>query len=203
MLVCACFIPAIEIAIEAFIGAGNEQRGFRYTREVSLALDGGWPGPFMVVLGLALFGSAAAGLLLGSRRPLVVAAFVLAVGLGVLAYDTADRLDWAGPGGVIGYEEPAGGPLLQDAIDDLKDEARASPEAREPGWELLGGEHGFSSRGLVPWRVVLWSSIVLLWLTGYRLARLAVRPWAGVLLVVAGTGAVVVVLVLRGLSRLE
>ena len=155
-LVVACFVPSLEIAIEAIIGAGNAQRGFRYERQLALAFDVGWPGPLAVVAGLAL---------------------------------------------VIAYESPHGGPLLQPALDDLKAEARASPEARNPGW-TLGGEHNFSSRGLTAWRVFLWATLALLWLTGYRLSRLALRPLASVSLVAAATAAIFAWLVLRSLTRL-
>jgi len=139
----------------------------------------------------------------GGKRWLVVASFVVAAALGLLVFDTEDkRLQWAGVGGVIGYESPHGGPLLQPALDDLKAAARASPEAREPAWELTGGEDGYSSRGLTGWRVFMWSVLALLWLTGYRLARLALRPWAAAFLVVGATGVVLTWLFLRGLSRL-
>jgi hypothetical protein len=139
----------------------------------------------------------------GSRQWLVVASFVTAAALGLLVFDTEDkRLQWAGGGGVVGYESPHGGPLLQPALDDLKAEARATREARNPGWELTGGEDGFSSRGLTAWRVFAWSTIALLWLTGYRLARLVVRPWPAAFLVLGVTAVVFVWLVLRALSRL-
>ena len=203
-LVVACFLPGIEIAISAYIGAGNEQRGFDYGRELVLATDAGWPGPLAVAGGLALVAAAVTGIVLGSRPWLVVASFLVAVALGLLVFDTEDqRLQWVGRGGVIGYESPHGGPLLQPALDELKAEARASPEARDPGWTLLGDEHGFSSRGLTAWRVFLWSTLALVWLTGYRLARLALQPWASAWLVLAVTAGVIVWLVLRGLSRLE
>jgi hypothetical protein len=202
-LAVACFVPSLEIAIEASIGAGSEQRGFRYERELALASDVGWPGQLAVVSGLALVAAALTGIVIGSRRWLVIASFVVAAALALLVFDTEDqRLYWAGSRGVIGYESPHGGPLLQPALDDLKAEARSSPEARGPGWEL-GGENDFSSRGLTAWRIFLWSTLALLWLTGYRLARLALRPWASVGLVVAVTVAVFVWLVLRGLSRLS
>jgi hypothetical protein len=202
-LVVACFLPGIEIALSASIGAGNAQRGFDYNRELAL-VEAGWPGPLAVVGGLALVVAAVLGIVLGSRPWLVVASFVVAVALGLLVFDTEDqRLQWAGRGGAIGYESPHGGPLLQPPLDDLKAEARASPEARNPGWELIGDEHGFSSRGLPAWRVFLWSSLALLWLTGYRLARLALRPWASVWVVLAVTTAVLVWMILRGLSRLQ
>jgi hypothetical protein len=204
VLVVACLLPTFEIAIEAYIGGGDAQRGFRYNRELTLAFDVGWPGPLALVGGLALVAAAVAGIAVGSRAWLVVASFLLAAALGVLVFDTEDkRLFWAGDGGVIGYESPHGGPLLQPPLDDLKADARASPEARDPGWELGGGEHGFSSRGLAAWRVFLWSTLALLWLTGYRLARLAFRPWMSVWLVLAVTAAVLVWLFLRGLGRLQ
>ena len=170
---------------------------------LTLAFDGGWPGPLAVAAGLALVAAGITGIAVGSRRWLVVASFVVAAALGLLVFDTEDqRLQWAGPGGVIGYESPHGGPLLQPALDDLKAEARATPEARTPGWELAGGEDGFSSRGLTGWRIFMWSTLALLWLTGYRLARLALRPWASAATVLAVTVAIVVWLFLRGLSRL-
>jgi hypothetical protein len=145
-----------------------------------------------------------AGIVAGSRPWLVVTSFTAAVALALLVFDTEDqRLFWAGPGGVVGYESPHGGPLLQPALDELHAEARASREARLPGWELTGGEYGFSSRGLTAWRVFLWSALALLWLTGYRLSRLAFRPLASVSLVAVATVVIFVWLVIRSLARLE
>jgi hypothetical protein len=103
---------------------------------------------------------------------------------------------------VVGYESPRGGPLLQPALDDLKAEARASSEARSPTWELSGGEDGFSSRGLTAWRVFLWSALALLWLTGYRLSRLALEPMASLCVVAAATAVIFAWLVLRALGGL-
>lgn len=133
-LVVACFVASLEIAIEAFIGAGNEQRGFTYERELALAsFDVGWPGPLALVAGLALVAAAVTGIVVGSRPWLVVASFAVAVALALLVFDTEDqRLRWAGPGGVIGYESPHGGALLQPALDELQAEARASSEAPQP-----------------------------------------------------------------------
>src|SRR4051794_23080098 len=72
VLVVSCFVPSLEIAIGAFIGAGNEQRVFSYERELAIAADGGWPGPMAVVAGLALVAAAVTGIVVGSRRWLVV-----------------------------------------------------------------------------------------------------------------------------------
>ena len=202
-LVVSCFVPSLKVAIEAFIGAGNDQRVFRYERELALA-DGGWPGPMAVVAGLALVTAAVTGILVGSRPWLVVASFAVAVALALLVFDTEDqRIDWAGHAGVVGYESPHGGPLLQPVLDELQAEARASPEAHRQGWELTGGEDGFSSRGLTAWRVFLWSALALLWLTGYRLCRLALRPFASVSLVAAATVVIFVWMVIRSLMHLE
>jgi hypothetical protein len=201
-LVVACLVPSLEIAISAFIGAGNDQRGFRYERELALAFDVGWPGPLALVAGLALVVASVTGIVVGSRPWLVVGSFAVAVALGLLVFDTEDqRLSWAESRGVVAYESPHGGPLLQPALDELKAEARASPEARNPGWTLTGGEHGFSSRGLTAWRVFLWSVLAILWLTGYRLSRLALGPLASVSLVAAATAAFFVWLVVRTLTR--
>lgn len=204
VLVVACFVASLEIAIVASIGADDEQRVFRYERELALAFDVGWPGPLALVAGLALVAAAVTGIVAGSRPWLVVASFAVAVALALLVFDTEDqRLDWAGRTGVIGYESPHGGPLLQPPLDDLKAEARASSEARNPGWELTGGEDGFSSRGLTAWRFFFWSALTLVWLTGYRLSRLALQPLASVCLVAAATAAIFVWVVLRALRGLS
>ena len=197
----ACFLPAFELAIEATIGAGDEQRGFRYTAELTLVSDLRPAGLLPLAAALALAAAAVAGIALGSRPWLVVAAFVVACALGVLVLDTEDNTQWAGPGGVVGYEEPHGGLILQPAVDDLQDRARRSPEAQEPGWELLA-ENGYSSRALGGWMLLRWATIALLWLTGYRLARLALGAIGSVVAVAVTTVAVLVWLVLRDLSGL-
>jgi hypothetical protein len=202
-VVVACFLPMFELAIEAIIGADAEQRSFRYSRELTLAGDLRPFGLLPLAAGLALVGAAVAGLHRGTRPWLVVASFVLAIALAILVFDTEDnRLGWTGHAGVVGYEEPNGGPLLQPALDDLQTMARRSPEAQEPGWEL-GSEHGYAARGLDGWRIFLWSSLALVWLTGYRLARLQLRPGASIALVAGVTAAVLVWLFLRALSSLS
>jgi len=175
---------------------------FGYDRTLTLAFDGGWPGPLALAGGLALVAAAAVGVAIGSRAWLVVGAFIVAAALGLLVFDMEDqRLQWAGASGVFGYESPHGGPVLQPALDDLKADARKTREARDPGWELAGGEHGFSSRGLTAWRVFLWSTLALLWLTGYRLARLGLRPWPSAAVVAGGSVVFFLWLLLRGLDE--
>jgi hypothetical protein len=203
-LVVSCFLPAFELRIEAFIGAGSAQRGFDYEGTYSIVPDLLPFGLLPLTAGVALVVIGALGILRGSRPWLVVPAFALALGLALLVFDTEDkRLQWTGSGGVIGYEHDNGGPLLSPGLDDLFAAARRSPEAREPGWELVGGKYGYSSRGRSGWRVFLWSTLTLLWLTGYRLARLRFRPWASLTIVVAVTVVTCLWLVLRALSGLS
>jgi hypothetical protein len=197
----ACFLPGLEIAIVASIGAGFEQRSFRYARELTLAGDLRPIGPLAVAGAIAVVVAAAAGVVLGTRWWLVVPCFAVACGLAFLVLETEDeRLFWS-DGGVVGYERPNGGPLLQPALDDLKADARGSPEAQDPGWELLA-EHGYAARGLTGWRLLMWSAFALFCLTLFRAARLGLG-WVASVLVVAGTTAIVFLwLVWRSLTRL-
>src|SRR5262245_59018552 len=131
--VVACFLPALEIRIEASIGAGAEQVGFSYDDRLSIALDAAPFGLLPVAGGLFLLAVGALGAL---RRPpgwLVVASFVVGACLALLVYDTEDqRLGWVSEGGVVGYESDNGGPLLGPGLDHLHATAEASPEARGP-----------------------------------------------------------------------
>jgi hypothetical protein len=202
-LVVACFVAAFEIRLEASVGAGFEQRTFTYQRELGIVRDLIPFGLLPLSAGLFLVACSAVGLLYGSRSGLVIAAFVVSVGLGLLVLDTDERLGWPGAHGVIGYESDNDGPLLGPGLDDLHASARRSPEAREPGWDLLGDEHGYAARGLAGWRIFMSSTVALLWLTGYRLARLALRPLPSALLVAAATLGVFSWLVLRALTSLQ
>ena len=196
----ACFVPGFELRIEASVGAGAEQRSFDYTTKPAI-VDLRPVGLLALGAALVLVACAAAALVRGARPRLVVLAFVLAWGLGLLAFDVADKRignGWS-EHGVIGYEEPHGGPLLQPALDDLKSRARSSPEAQEPGWELAA-EDGYMGRGLRGWDLFAWSAFALVWLTGYRLMRLGLSPPKAVGVVV---GAGVVLLFLYFLSALS
>ena len=202
-LVVACFITGFEFRIEASIGAGDTQRAFDYVRTTSIVRASDI-GKLVLGAGLLLVAAAVTGVAIGSRRWLVVGSFVVAVALLLLVFDMEDndRLMWPGSGGVIGYESPNGGPLLQPTLDDLKAEARSSPEAREPGWSL-GGEDYYAGRGLGGWQLFIWSALLLGWLTGYRLARLLFRPWASVWVVLGSTTVIFAWIILRALGNLD
>jgi hypothetical protein len=199
----ACLLPGFELRIEASIGAGSTQQAFDYVRTLTIA-GGSGVGLLVLAAALVLVAAAIAGIALGSRPWLVVGSFVVAVALLLVPFDMEDndRLQWPGRAGVIGYESPNGGPLLQPALDDLKAEARSSPEARNPGWSL-GGEDYYAGRGLSGWRLFIWSTLLLGWLTGYRLARLRFRPWASVWIVIGSTAAIFAWILLRALGNLE
>jgi hypothetical protein len=198
----ACFLPAFDLRIEALIGADDDQRSYDYTSRLSLA-DLRPVGLLALVAAVAILAVAVAALLRGARAWMVVVAFVLAWSLGLLVYDVLDeRLEGWSESGVIGYEEPHGGPLLQPALDDLKARAQRSPEAQEPGWELLA-EHGYAARGLSGWHLFAWSVLALFWLTAYRLARLWLTGPRAAFLVAGASVVLLFVWVWRGLSELE
>lgn len=201
VLVTSCFLPTFEIAIEASIGAGFEEQSFRYTEVVSIASDLLPFGLIPLGAGVILVGLALLGLARGTIPWACVASLLLASLLAAIVFDTEDkRLTWTGPHGVVGYEQPNGGPLLQQAIDDLHADAEQTPEARNPGW-TLSGDNAYAARGLYGWRVFLWSSLALCWLTGYRLVRLGLGPFASAGIILVVTAAVFVWLVVRTLTN--
>jgi hypothetical protein len=185
------------------LAPANERPVFSYERKLALAFDVGWPGPLALVAGLALVAAAVTAIVVGSRPWLVVASFAVAVALGLLVFDTEDqRLSWAGPGGVIGYESPHGGALLQPA----------HRRAAGGGPSVVGGPQ--------PRLGADWRRERLLVARTHRLAGLplvragapladrlqalpaALRPLASVSLVAAATAVIFVWLVLRTLTRL-
>ena len=157
----ACLRPMFEIGIGAYIGAGNEQRGFDYDRRLTPLTDLRPWSLVMLAAALVLLVTSVTALIWGNRPILVLLACAVAVLSLRAVLDVDDRLGWPGSGGVIGYEEPNGGPLLQPGIDALKADANRSPEAGEPGWTLLGGEHGYRARGLDGWWLLLRLTIVV------------------------------------------
>jgi hypothetical protein len=200
--VVACFLPSVELGLTASIGAGNEQRAFHYDRELTL-VPGLSPASLLVLgAAVALLGLSLAALRWGSRVWLVLPACAIALLCLRGARDVSDRLQWSDRG-VIGYEQPNGGLLLQPALDDLKAAARSSPEAREAGWELSGGEHAYRSRGLTGWLFLERLAIAVAGLTAYRTFRLVFRPSTAVAATCATATVVLVWIVLEGLSGLQ
>ncbi len=198
-----CIRPMFEIGIGAYIGAGNEQRGFDYDRQLTPLTDLRPWSLLMFAAALVLLVTSATALIWGNRPILVFLACAVALLSLRAVLDVDDRLGWPGSGGVIGHEEPNGGPLLQPAIDELKADARRSPEANEPGWTLLGGEHGYRARGLDGWWLLLRLTVVVSILTAFRVSRLFLRPWPAVVLTAVGTFVVFAWILLQGLSGLE
>jgi hypothetical protein len=199
----ACTRPMFEIGIGAYIGGGDEQRGFDYDRVLTPLTDLRPWSLVMLAAALILLVTTVVALIWGNRPILVLVACAVALlSLGA-ALNIDDRLGWVELGGVVGYEEPHGGRLLQPAIDELKADARRSPEAQEPGWELVGGKYGYRSRGLDAWWLVLRLTIVVSILAAFRGCRLFVRFWPAVAFTVVGTFGALVVLIFQALSRTE
>ena len=141
-----CFRPMFEIGIGAYIGADLEQRGFDYDRVLTAVTDLRPWSLLMLAAALVLLLTSVTALIWGNRPILVLLACAIALLSLRAVLDVDDRLGWPGSGGVIGYEEPKGGRLLQPAIDELKADARRSPEAGEPGWTLLGWRRRVTAR---------------------------------------------------------
>jgi hypothetical protein len=197
VLVVTSFLPAFELAIQAQLG--RSATSFRYAREVAFAADLRPLGLVPLVVGVLLVAAAAYAML---RRPpwwLAVASLVVALGLASLVIDVGDRLLSSD---VIGYAERGAGPLLQPALDELEADARRSPEARDPSWTVFSSEDDYDySRGLAGWTILAATTQMLVWLTGYRVARLSFGPWAATALVLAATVVFWVWLFFRALER--
>jgi hypothetical protein len=201
-LVCS-FLPAAHLEISGFLGAGETQRVYRLERDVALMPDL-LPRSLVVVLpALALLGTAAAGLVRGSRRWVAVIAFAAALTLAAACYSVEAHFTDIEQGAMLGCDAPCAGFVLLPATRDLRDDLRSTPAGRRPGFELTGGDDGYYARPLAAWWGVLASSLALVLLGGYAVARLALSPWRAAGLVAAGAFLVLVWLFLRSLSGLE
>lgn len=204
VVVLACLLPAVHLRIDAFVGAGAAQRTFRYGRDVTFAGDLRPLGLAPLAAGLLLLAAAAFAILRGGRTWLVLGAFAVALGLGWFALQTSERLGREGHA-VRDYKGLHG--VLQPALHDLQAEARRSPEAQDAVWTLSGSEsaaaseNDYSADGLVGWTLLSGAAVVLLWLTGYRVACLRFGARASILAVAVASVATSVWLALRGLSR--
>jgi hypothetical protein len=74
---------------------------------------------------------------------------------------------------------------------------------REPGWQLTGGEDGYSSRRLDAWWLLLRLTVVVSMLTAFRVCRQFLRFWPAVAFTSVGTIGVLAFLVVQSLSSLE
>ena len=199
----ACVLPAFEIGLGASIGAGNGQRGFDYQRRLTPLIDLRPWSLLMLAAALVLLATSATALLWGNRPVLVALACAVALLSLRAVLSVNDAVVWSEANGVIGYEQPNGGRLLQPAIDELKADARRSPEARQPGWALLGGEHGYRARGLVGWWLLQRLVVVASLLTAYQVFRSFLPLWRAVALTAITTFVVLVWLFLQALSELQ
>lgn len=201
-LVCS-FLPAAHLEVSGFLGAGETQRVYDFQRDVAFVPDL-LPRSLVVVLpALALLGTAAAGLVYGSRRWVAVIAFAAGLTLAAACYRVETHFTFIEQGAMLGCDAPCAGFVLLPATRDLRDDLRSTPAGRRPGFELTGGDDGYYAKPLGAWWGLLASGVALGLLGGYAFTRLAMSPWRATVLVAAVAFLVLAWLFLRGLSRLE
>ena len=201
-LVCS-FVPTAHLEISGFLGGGETQRVYELHRDVAFVPDL-LPRSLLVVLpALALLGTAAAGLLYGSRRWVAVIAFAAGLTLAVACYRVETHFTSIEQGAMLGCDSPCAGFVLLPATRDLRDDLQSTPAGRRPGFELTGGVDGYYAKPLDAWWGLLASGLALGLLGSYAFARLALSPLRATGLVAAVAFLVLVWLFLRGLSRME
>ena len=187
-LVVASFLPAFELAISASTDGTGAGQSFRYAREVAF-VDLPPLGLVPLLAGLVAVAVAVFTFVRGPRWWLALGLLTIALGLAWLLVHTYEQLGGDGSG-VLGYDEAGGEPLLEPALEDLRADARQTPEAREPTWALLG-ENTYAARGLTGWTIVAVATQAVAVLAGYRFVRLVygLARWSAGLVVAAATGA--------------
>jgi hypothetical protein len=208
-LLAAWLLPAGALHLEGYIGAGATQQSFSFARTVRFASDHSLASLVLPALGVALVGCAVLGVVWSRARPLFVLALVLAV-LALIALDGAANFTDTGDGGSGVYscdaataEDPGAcsGRLLRPALRRFAADVRAGPVGRRPGFTLNAGYR--ANRRVGP-ALAEGALVVALLVAAYASLRLVVRRWwVALLLLVAGTLAVLVWLFLRALSGLE
>ena len=204
VLVLACALPAVHLTIEAFIGAGAAQRSFRYARDLSFVGDLRPLGLVPLVAGLLLLAAAALAIVRGSSTWFQCSGHSRSRSASAGSRSRRASASAREAHAVSDYKGVHG--ILQTGIHDLRAEARRSPEAKAAGWTLASqesvaaAENDYSADGLVGWTLLADATLVLLWLTAYRVARLRFGVRASIVAVAAATAATTVWLVLRGLE---
>jgi hypothetical protein len=179
-LVCS-FLPVARL----YVSGG---RAAHLQRDVAVVPDL-LPRSLLIVLpALALLGTAAAGLVYGSRRWVAVIAFAAGLTLAVTCWSVEAHFTYGDPTGMTSCDAPCAGFVLLPATRDLRDDLLSTPAGRRPGFELTGGEDGYNAQPLGgdwhgAWLVLLASGTALAILGSYALVRLALSPWRAALLV--------------------
>jgi hypothetical protein len=204
LVLVGCALPTVEIGQDAFIGAGDAQRGFDYDRSLRFATYVEADALVFVVGAAGLVLLAVIALAHGSTPVLVVAAAVVSFALVVQVVRVADELDWP-EGGVYSCEKPRLEdciPILTPAVRDLQTDIGRRPEAAEPGFELLA-QKGYRARGKRGWSLIVWASAGAALVTAFGLFRLFLRPVWAAAAVTACAFVFLAVLFLRALQGLE
>jgi hypothetical protein len=203
VLLLGCALPTIEVGQGAFIGAGDEQRGFDYDRSVRFATYRE-PGSMLFLLGaIGLILLAAVALVRGSRALLIVAVAVLSFAFVVEAARIDDELRWSDSGVyACGDRLEDCVPFVAPAVRDLQADILERPEAAEAEFELLD-RNGYRARGKVGWELIVWTSVTLALVTAFRAFRLVLRPVWAAAAVTLGALLFLAVLLLEALEDLE
>ncbi|HEX3226951.1 MAG TPA: hypothetical protein VHQ89_12715 [Gaiellaceae bacterium] len=201
-LVCSV-LPAVHLELSGFIGAGETQRVYHVQRDVAFVPDLLSHSLVIVLPALALLGTAVAGFVYGSRRWVAVIAFVAGLTIAVACFRVETHFTFIEQGAVIGCDMPCAGFVLLPAVRGLQDDLLSTPAGQQPGFELTGGENGYYAKPLDAWWGMLASGLMLSLLGGYAVARLATSPWRASAFVAAGAVAVIIVLFLQALGRME
>ena len=196
----ALTLPAFELAVVVSADLGDGFRQIYHVRKPAFVPDL-WPESavaLLATLSVVLVGVAA----LSSRRwegVAVLASLVALFGV-VAAASIEDQLVWPRGGGAIGFEEERAGSLLEPVVDDLRSDARRSPEARTPGAFVGGGTTGYNGRGLIGWSILKVVLGVVWFVTVYRTFRLVARREKAAAATIAASGVLWVVLIFQALS---
>ena len=198
-------LPAFELATEAVSGPLGEEVAHRYEERVTLAWDAGLVGLAPIAIAGLVVVSAVAAHLGGARLWPAAGILVGAIGLALLlgAVD-AGVVRWTVGDDPRVYQGQGGaGPLVESAVDRLRERAAASEEAADPTWRLRDDGDAFGITRLTGWTLVSLSTPLLFLLGVFRVARLRLSPWLAAPVAVAVTGLVLLWFFLRALDEIE
>jgi hypothetical protein len=198
LILIGCLLPAFELYLEASIGAGDDQRVFRFDRELTFATyhePGALVFPFA---GIVLLATGLAGVR-WPRVPLILTAVAVTIPAFVQTVRTVDIQTGPEDVGVTLCDESRLEHCvyyLAPAIRDFRADILREPIARRP--EFDGPSRGdYNVRLLTGWLLVGWTVAIYSLFAWFRpLLFLKLRPWQTVA-VYALLLVVVFVIVLR------
>jgi hypothetical protein len=207
LLALGCLLPGAEVAISAYVGAGDTQRGYDFARTLRLGTYVKPESLAIVVAAPALIVASVFGLARGTRIWIVLPLTLLAVAGLFQAGAIADKLYWAEGSGTVRscdttLEQCAGG-FLAPAVRDLQADVLRRRIARHPEFGFTDRE-GYRARQRSGFKLVVWTLIGMSLAGGYRTFRFVIPSrFVAAMLVVLIAGAIWIWLFLRALFQLE